>query len=102
MSRHQQRVKEVSEHIKQYFLSTVYLYNEMKKIKKRGIVMDKARSMLHLLESLEGTTRGETLKKKLLKCLNKVKLPRKPEPIHFDSNNLVIHHVKDLYRDKFD
>ncbi|XP_022828789.1 uncharacterized protein LOC111358112 isoform X2 [Spodoptera litura] len=93
-SNHERRIQEIKEHMEHHFTSTLYLYNEAKRIERTHVVMDELRLMAEDADN----PKYEFLREKVLECGRqpKVKIPKN---IWKKPNNVVINIQKDPLND---
>lgn len=91
---HERRLREIKEHMEQHFTSTLYLYNEAKRIERTNVVMDELRLMAEDI----ATPRYETLKQKILDC-GRLPEVKKHKDIWKKPNNVIIDIQKDPIND---
>ncbi|KAF9412030.1 hypothetical protein HW555_009340 [Spodoptera exigua] len=91
---HERRLKAIKEHMEEHFTSTLYLYNEAKRIRTTGVVMDELRKMAEYINY----SQHAALKKIILECGREPKV-KKARNIWGQPNNIVINIQKDPEND---
>ncbi|CAH0697806.1 unnamed protein product [Spodoptera exigua] len=91
---HERRLKAIKEHMEEHFTSTLYLYNEAKRIRTTGVVMDELRKMAEYINY----SQHAALKKIILECGREPEV-KKARNIWGQPNNIVINIQKDPEND---
>lgn len=93
---HEMRMQAVIAHMSEHFMSSLYLYEEVQRIKKTGIVRDYMRELLKEMDAAGNTSKGRAIRSLFFECYNKVRPTDKIEVWNaLPNNNLVIHYIMD-------
>lgn len=92
---HFRRIKEVGKHMELHYMSTLYLFEEVHRIKRDRVILDELR---HMAADLENAN-YQQVKAHVMKCY-KVGRPRDIRPMWtLNTNNLLINTLKDANND---
>ncbi|CAG4974996.1 unnamed protein product [Colias eurytheme] len=94
---HTNRMIEIMNFMKDHVQSTLFLYEEMKRISSTHLIKDELREMVSYLER----SKNSQLKKKVLDFYNNQRMSMKKvktkDPWRFKKNDLVINYMKDPF-----